>query len=199
MKKRLLVLSLVLSMFLVACGSEVKQISSDTSTKKEKTETVEVESDAEETTEEETEVDTSTVDTNSNTLLEKTYDFGETGTIKLEFVDNNGIELHTYIHTDDIKELSIATSYWYMFSNRILDEIDLTKDYMLTAGQTNGSALFIASSAFFQSTEEDGTANAINTLPEWFNELPDDTDSYSDRFSEIWTDFSNAFADKYSE
>lgn len=132
-------------------------------------------------------------------MFEETYDFGETGTIKLEFVDNNGIELHTYIYTDDIKELSIATSYWYMFSNRILDEIDSTKDYMLTAGQTNGSALFMASSAFFQSTEEDGTANDINTFPEWFNELPDDTDPYSDRFSEIWIDFSNAFAEKYSE
>lgn len=170
MKKRLLVLSLVLSIFLVACGSEVKQISSDTSTRKEKTETVEVESDVEETSEVETEVDSATDE--DEILWEKDVDLTENTNYSIKWTKNEYDTMfmrHT-ITSKDINELAFCCAYGIQTAAEYAENYeDIEVSIMGFSNNLDNPYpyLMVDSVLGVMAMEEDGTM--VKELPQWFN------------------------------
>lgn len=113
MKRKILVLSLVLSLLLIACGSEVKEVKQETTSESstvEKEETVEeeTEEDVEKTSTEETENDSATDE--DEILWEKDVDLTENTNYSIKWTKNEygTIFINHVVKSKDINELAFC-------------------------------------------------------------------------------------------
>lgn len=162
MKKMLLVLSLVLSMFLVACGSEAKEVKQETTSESstiEKEETVEkeVKKDVEEETEED------------KTLFDIELDITDNSSINSKITkDKHGkIYINQVVQSEDINELAACFSFCLKDLYEYSDNDNVNYSIQCFSLNVDNLSPYIQYSNVLgtMAIEEDGTT--VNDIPQW--------------------------------
>ena len=154
MKKMLLVLSLVLSMFLVDCGSEVKEVKQETTSESSKVE-------KKETVEEETEED--------KILYDIELDITDNSNINSKITkDKHGkIYIKQVVQSEDINELAACFSFCLKDLYEYSDNDNVNYSIQCFSLNVDNLNPYIQYSNVLgtMAIEEDGTT--INDIPQW--------------------------------